>query len=87
VKKALPIGHGNLASRRHFLGSAGAATLAPVAPAANRLTHGMSDAIMASCRVADEGYCLPPRASIRALVRSGGIGFGWRRSASRRWSR
>jgi hypothetical protein len=30
--------------------------LATVAPADKRLIHGMSDAIMASCRVADDGY-------------------------------
>ena len=32
MEKALPIGHGNLASRRHFLGTAGAATLALAPP-------------------------------------------------------
>ena len=32
MKKALPIGHRNLASRRHFLGTAGAATLALAPP-------------------------------------------------------
>jgi hypothetical protein len=30
--------------------------LATVAPADKRLIHGMSDAIMASCRVADDGF-------------------------------
>ena len=30
--------------------------LATVAPADKRLIHGMSDAIMASCRVADNGF-------------------------------
>ena len=32
MKKALPIGQRNLASRRHFLGTAGAATLALAPP-------------------------------------------------------
>jgi hypothetical protein len=30
--------------------------LATVAPADKRLIHGMSDAIMASCRLADDGF-------------------------------